>query len=268
MEIFVSDIYKKLIEWAPLELAEEWDNSGFQLGNLFQKVNNIFITLDLTLNSLEEAIKFDSHLVITHHPLIFKPIKSIDFSKPFGEIIEKLIKSDISVISMHTNLDSANDGVSDALSDIIGLDKREPIVANSANNRTVGLGRYGNLEKSLFLSEIIYLLKNKISIPYFMTVGEPDCKIYSVAICGGSGSDMWDKVLEKGVDLFISSEIKHHIACDAKNRKLNIIDLGHFYSEYLIVKRIEEFLILKAKENHWNVNIRGNKKERSPFNFL
>jgi dinuclear metal center YbgI/SA1388 family protein len=268
MEIFVSDIYNNLTEWAPLELAEAWDNSGFQLGDLSQKVDNIFITLDLTLNSLEEAIKCNSNLIITHHPLIFKPIKTIDFSNPYGAIINKLIKADISVISMHTNLDSASDGVSDALSDIIELKDREPILNNFANNRKIGLGRCGKLKKTLFLSEILGILKNKISVPYFMTVGSPESRINSIAVCGGSGSDLWNKVLEKHVDLFISSEIKHHVACDARDRKINIIDLGHFNSEYLIVSRIEEFLSNKAKENHWNVSISVNKKEKSPFNFL
>jgi dinuclear metal center YbgI/SA1388 family protein len=268
MEIFVSDIYKTLIEWAPLNLAEEWDNSGLQLGDFSQKVNNIFIALDLTDASLEEAISQNTNLIITHHPLIFKALKIIDCSKPNGKIIQKLIKNNIAVISMHTNLDCAINGVSDTLSDVIGLGEREPLINKYGNNNMVGAGRYGKLEKALFFSDIIEILKNKFNIPYLLCVGEPDSKIMNVAVCGGSGSDLWPKVIEKQADLYISSEIKHHIACEARDRNISIVDLGHFNSEYLIVKRIKEILFFKAKENNWNINILENKNEKSPFNFL
>jgi len=267
MEIFVSDIYKTLIEWAPLDLAEEWDNSGLQLGDFSQKVNNIFITLDLTDTSLEEAIHKNASLIITHHPLIFKPLRIIDFSKSNGKLIQKLIKNNISVISMHTNLDSAVNGVSDVLADVLGIKEQKPLVNNN-NNAMTGIGRYGKLEKELFLSNILEILKIQFDVPYLLYVGNPESKIRNVAVCGGSGSDLWLSVLAKKVDLYISAEIKHHVACEARDKKINIIDLGHFYSEKLIVKQIKEFLSIKAKENNWNINLIENKNEKSPFNYL
>lgn len=121
-------IFEKMEEWAPKSLAYDWDNVGLQVGSYEQESKKVLVTLDVLNNVVDEAIEKEVDLIIAHHPLLFRPLHEIDFRKPKGKIVQKLIKHDISVYASHTNHDIAPGGINDLLSDALGLKNKRPLV--------------------------------------------------------------------------------------------------------------------------------------------
>src|SRR5690625_85387 len=121
-------IIQQLNKWAPASLAYDWDPIGLQIGSIHDKTKNVLVTLDVFEEVVDEAIEHEANLIIAHHPLLFKPLQSIDFSTPKGKIVRKLIQHDITVYAMHTNLDITDDGVNDMLSEKLQLTNVKPFV--------------------------------------------------------------------------------------------------------------------------------------------
>src|SRR5699024_4500534 len=126
--ITVGKVIDLFEEWVPKHLASDWDNVGLQIGNLGSPVNKIMVTLDVTEEVVKEAIDLDVNLIISHHPLLFKPLKQINLSQPIGRIIQLLIKHDITVYSAHTNLDIVQGGVNDLIADALNLQKTKILI--------------------------------------------------------------------------------------------------------------------------------------------
>lgn len=127
-QITIGKVIEQFEAWVPRKLASEWDNVGLQVGSLSQPVTNILVTLDVTEEVIEEALKSGANLIISHHPLIFRPLKQINYHDPKGKIIQKLIKHDLTVYSAHTNLDVTFGGVNDLLAEKLGLQKTKILV--------------------------------------------------------------------------------------------------------------------------------------------
>lgn len=139
----IRELIDKLCKKYPLDLQEERDNSGLQIGNLNNKLKGVLISLDLEDEGIDWALENSNcNLIITHHPYLFRPTNSIDFSDPFYKRLEKIVKHDITVFAMHTNLDIAFDGLNDNLCEI--LDIKNPKVLECG--KEIGLGRFGNIE--------------------------------------------------------------------------------------------------------------------------
>ncbi|AIF43408.1 Nif3-like dinuclear metal center hexameric protein [Virgibacillus sp. SK37] len=126
-----SDIFRMMEEWAPKSLAYDWDRIGLQVGSFNAKVKKIMVTLDVLESVVDEAIIKGVDLIIAHHPLLFKPIKQLNFDNPKGRIIKKLIQHNITVYAAHTNLDAADGGVNDMLSDALGVKHPEVLIKES-----------------------------------------------------------------------------------------------------------------------------------------
>lgn len=122
----------------PAHLAEDWDNVGMQLGDPSAGVSNLLVTLDVTDDVADEAVAKGAQLILSHHPLIFQPVKNLSFDKPLGKLIAKLIKNDIAVFSAHTNLDSGSEGINDVLARLLGL-KNIEVLAPSSTEQLVKL---------------------------------------------------------------------------------------------------------------------------------
>ncbi|WP_040980666.1 Nif3-like dinuclear metal center hexameric protein [Oceanobacillus jeddahense] len=122
-----ADFFQIMDKWAPKSLAYHWDNIGLQTGRFHDATSNILVTLDVTEEVVDEAIEKEVNLIIAHHPLLFQPLKQINVDHPKGRVIQKLLKNDITVFAAHTNLDVAQGGVNDLLSDAIGLKNTEPL---------------------------------------------------------------------------------------------------------------------------------------------
>ena len=255
----VKDIFDHLNNLADVKLAEKWDNVGLMLGSNNNEVSRVLVCLDVTTSVVEEAIANNVNLIVSHHPLIFKPLKNIDYTTDFkSRIIRNLIKNDISVISFHTNLDSATLGLNDYLAKILKLNEIQVLFEHSLDN-TAGLGRIGKLSKPLKLSDFIIYVKNCFSLETVSAVIGDEKEISTIALLGGSGADFIYTLPE--VDVYLTGDVGYHAALDAIEMKKNIIDVGHF-SENLVKDLLLDYI------SELNVEVIKSTVEKSPFKIL
>ena len=255
----VKDIFDHLNNLADVKLAEKWDNVGLMLGSNNNEVSRVLVCLDVTTNVVEEAIANNVNLIVSHHPLIFKPLKNIDYTTDFkSRIIRNLIKNDISVISFHTNLDSATLGLNDYLAKILKLNEIQVLFEHSLDN-TAGLGRIGKLSKPLKLSDFITYIKNCFSLETVSAVISDEKEISTIALLGGSGADFIYTLPE--VDVYLTGDVGYHAALDAIEMKKNIIDVGHF-TENLVKDLLLDYI------SELNVEVIKSSVEKSPFKIL
>ncbi|MFO8241495.1 MAG: Nif3-like dinuclear metal center hexameric protein [Dissulfuribacterales bacterium] len=262
----VGEIWNVLCVWAPPGLAESWDNIGLQVGDPDASVQTLMIALDASEKLLDEAAKRKAQMVLTHHPLLFRPVSSLDISKPVPRLLAGFLRENIALAAAHTNLDSTVGGVSDLLANILGISDVKPLHTSGENNQlSVGLGRIGNLPYGCKLSEIMHKVSKMLGNQGLLIVGHPGQTITRVAICGGSGSDLWPLAIDKGADLFLSAEIKHHVAREAEQMGKAIIDAGHFYTEWPLVPAMAKYMKQQSIEKGWDLKIYIFDDEKSPF---
>lgn len=231
----IRKVYDYLNELYPFDLQEEWDNSGLQVGNLGNELTNVIVSLDLENETIEKAIKNSCNLIITHHPILFSSINKIDTNTVLGKKLEKLLKNNITVISLHTNLDIANGGVNDNLLDLLSIKARE-----NQENMMAKIG-YIKEKKAKDFAKVV---KSKLNANGLIMYGNKEKIINKVAVCGGSGSDFLEYAIEKKCDLMITGDVKYHQAMDYSDRGLVILDPGHFASEDHIIYALKEKLEL------------------------
>jgi dinuclear metal center YbgI/SA1388 family protein len=262
----IREIISRLHEHAPLTLAEPWDNAGLLLGDMDRVATSILIGLDPTASLVEEAIALGADTIITHHPLIFKPLAAINTAEPTGRFIELALSHRISVIACHTNLDSAANGVSDALARVIGLNTVHPLVAgSSADDLHQGLGRIGSFPVAVTSEDLLRRLGKALQLPALFIVGRLPKTIATVALCGGSGSDLAAIARERGADIYITAEIKHHTARWAEEYGFCLIEGTHYGTERHAVSLLADILQAENMSQDWNIIIRQTLTEHHPF---
>lgn len=232
---------KDFIKWfeklVPLELQEDFDNCGLQFGNLEREINKILISLDLDDNCLNKAIRENYDLIITHHPVIFHPLKSIiETENSVNTRLIKAIKNDICIYSSHTNLDRVEFGVSDALANKVGLKNTKNL--KEYDNNT-GYGKYSDIDE-IFAEDFIQLVKQNLKLDNVIVYGNTECNVNRIAALGGSGGHFIKDCVEKNCDVFISSEFKHDQQIDASDNNLILIDIGHYESEKFILETLKK----------------------------
>jgi len=219
----VEEIIKILDKIASFELQEEWDNSGLIIGSPKDEFSNIYLSLDVD-SELVKSLEKNS-LLITHHPLIFKGLKRINFTKYPSNVIKELIKKDIKLISMHTNYDKTclNSYVA---REILGFDKiecEEFVCYFDVNDTFESFSR---------------LVKNRLNLQYLKKVKGKDF-IKKAALTTGSGAQLLDKI---NADCFLTGDIKYHQAYEAMENNLSMIEINHFESEIYFAESLNENL--------------------------
>lgn len=237
--MITKEIIKSLEEKFPKELAEEWDNVGLLVGDNKREVKKIQLSLDATENAIDHAIKNGVDMLVTHHPMIFKGIKNIDYSTVLGRKIIKLIENKINLYTLHTNLDSAKNGLNDYILRQLEVEESK-ILDENIELEENGIGRVYKLKNEILLSEYIEFLKNKLDIENVKVVANEDIAIKKIALVNGSGMSYWRKVKKLNVDLFITGDIGYHEALDAKENGINLLDIGHFESEKSFAKLLKK----------------------------
>lgn len=364
-----SEIFNMLEQWAPKSLASDWDNVGLQIGSKNELVKKIMVTLDVLENVVNEAIAKDVDLIISHHPIIFKPIKQINFSTPKGRTIQKLIKHNISVYTAHTNLDIAEDGVNDLLAEQLGMDikgslvdlhreklykvavyvpmshveevreafhlggaghignyshctfntsgqgtfkplegsdpfsgsqdklscvdelKIESIVPEERlssviteikrahpydevaydiyllenQGKSYGLGRIGEINKQKTLKQLCNDVKNTFNLRNLKVIGSLDKHVKKIAILGGSGEKYIYAAKNKGVDVLITGDMTFHMAQEAMEMGLSVIDAGHYIEQ--VMKEATK-LYLEKVIDHSQIEVICSEMNTNPFQFM
>ncbi len=233
------EIIKLMNNWAPAELIDNWDNTGFQIGNDEKDIKRILISLDLDERVYNRALDGDFHMIITHHPIIFKPITSITTSTYKEKLLFNLIQKDIVVYNAHTNLDRANNGVNDELAKLLGL--RDPQTLEMGEDEDYGYGRVGDIEEQS-LKDYLTFIKKRLDTEFLIVYGDMDRTVKRVALCGGSGSGFIYDAYKKEACIYITGDIKYHDAQYGTELGLTIVDAGHYHTEKIILPIVKEYL--------------------------
>lgn len=247
MNVTVSDIVNLLEELVPPELAENWDNVGLMVGRKDQTVKRLLLALDITEEVVDQAVAKKCDMIVTHHPAIFKGIKSITDDNWQQKLLLKLIENKIAVYSAHTNLDSVSSGVNDVLAKKLKLTDTEVLDEDS------NIGRIG-YHKEIPLKEFAEFVKSALHADYIV-VADAGKTVHKVAICGGAGSDFISVALDKGADTLVTGDVKYHEIQQGVFSGLNIIDAGHQCTELPVLENLADRLSLRFTERNMSVLI-------------
>jgi dinuclear metal center YbgI/SA1388 family protein len=234
-------IQKILETLYPTSTAEKWDNVGLQVGTMNKNITGILISLDLTIDVIEEAIKNDLNLILCHHPALFNPLKTIDTDTYLGKMLQTLIKNDITLYVMHTNFDVSRYGMNMILGKKIGLTNMSFFDIIDEDS---GLGVIGTIKRKR-ADDLIADIKLEFGLETLRYIGNLTDTIEKVAMIGGSGSSYIYQAIESDVDLFITGDVTYHKALDAKNLGLNVLDVGHYFESHGI-QELKQVLISKG----------------------
>ena len=248
------EIFSYLCTFAPLETQMSFDNSGFLVGDRQAKVKKVLLALDVTGDVIDEAQTVGAQLIVSHHPLIFFPIKSLVRGDPTSDKLIRLIKADISVICMHTNLDIAEGGVNDVLLDKLGLHKLGYIDEEHC-------GRYGELEQEIPLEAFLKKCESALHVRGLRYVGSRNVK--RVAVLGGAGADEVRFAADKGCDTFVTADVKYHDFLDAEERGLNLIDADHFCTENPVIPALRDKLAAAFPQVEFTISKRHQQRINS-----
>ena len=220
------DILQALDKKAPFSLAEEWDNVGLLIGSADHEVSRVLVTLDATVGAIEAAKAVGAELIVTHHPVIFSPLKELDSNGiPYA-----LAAAGIDVISVHTNADKANGGVNDVLAARLGL--------NDLRTTEDGFCRIGTLGEPTDATSFAKTVAETLDTAVRVNDGG---LIRTVAVCGGSGGDFITPLAGE-IDAFVSGEVRHHQWLEANALGVTVVEAGHYATEVPIVDTLCEWL--------------------------
>lgn len=265
----VADILELMQTWAPLELSEAWDNTGLLLGDREASATRIMTCLTLTPESVAEAVECEASLVISHHPLPFKPLARITTDSMTGRLVWRLAQAGVSVYSPHTAWDSAESGINAQLARKLGLREVEPLLprsqskdakeGSSAASSPLGAGRVGDLSGPLSLNE--FAMRVASSIPYCRLRGVAGRElIRRVGIGCGSGGSFISAAMTRGCDVLLTGEATFHNCLEAQESDLALLLVGHFASEKFAMESLAEQLAVAFPA----VRVWSSERERDP----
>ena len=240
----IIEILNKLNEIAPFELQEKWDNSGLIIGDKNREVERIILSLDVDEDVILHTPK--RSLIITHHPLIFGKLSTLNFQTYPANLIEKMIKKDIQLISLHTNFDKT----------ILNRYVLENVLGWQVRGNLVDFILIAEVQKSG--DEVFNHIKNQLGLKILKFTEKPKF-INRVALTTGAGASL-KKFLIGKVDLFITGDIKYHEAFEAKSMKLAMLDIGHFESEKFFIDAIFPYV------NTWDIEVKKF-NSKNPFQY-
>ncbi|MDO4779009.1 MAG: Nif3-like dinuclear metal center hexameric protein [Tissierellia bacterium] len=217
----------------PSNIQEEWDNSGLQVGDCGDELKGILLCVDVSSESVEMAESKGCNLIISHHPIIFDELKSIEKSHFIGKKIFSAIEKKISIYSTHTAIDA--NGLNFYVFKKMGYASEGNI---SMLNENYGYGDFSETDESVL--DIISKIKDVFNIDHALYYGDYSARINKVGLVTGSGMDFLGECINKNLDLYITADVKHHDALDAVEQGLNLLDIGHYDSEKLFIDYLEE----------------------------
>ena len=241
MSVKCHEIISAMETLAPPKLAENWDNVGLMLGSQNSDINKILFALDCNEAVINEAIEIGANMIITHHPFIFKPIKTLDFESQIGKRIKKAIVNNINIYSAHPNLDIAEGGTNSTLSNLLELNN---VTGLFQTGETSFLGKIGYLKQEMTLNELANFVKEKLNLNHLVISGNKSTKIKKVGLCTGKGTDTDFMQIAKNNDCqcYITGDLGYHDAQYAQDIGLCVIDGTHYFTEVIIVPVLCEYI--------------------------
>ena len=225
----------------PREAALDFDNVGLLAGRAEKEVESVYIALDATDAVIDRAVEAGADMLITHHPLIFSPLKKVTDEDFVSRRVVKLIQNDISYYAMHTNYDVL--GMAELAEKILGIRDSEVLdITMEKDGKPEGIGRIGELEKPMTLEECCVYVKHKLNLGSLKVFGDMQAEVSRLAISPGSGKTAIAAAIAKGADVLVTGDIGHHDGLDAVEQGLAVIDAGHYGTEYIFIDDMRRFL--------------------------
>ena len=231
----VRDLYERISEKIPEHLSESWDNDGIMCcPDEVADVERVLIALDVTEEIVDYAADNGFDLIISHHPLVFHPLSSIDCDNHISRKLIKLIRAGVGVISLHTRADRVHGGVNDCLATALGLRDVEPLSEGS-------MARVGHIDVECNLEEFAERVKSALGIDKLI-VADAYNPVYTVALCGGDGKSFIKEAYEAGADTFISGRIGYNAMEEASEIGINLVEAGHYATEFPVTAFFERLV--------------------------
>lgn len=240
-----SDLTRQLDLLAPPEYACDWDNPGLLAGWSEKEVHRILVALDATDEVVAQAVREKADLLVTHHPLIFKPLKKVNDQDFVSRRILTMIQHGICYFAMHTNFDIAPGCMADLAAAQLGMNAEEPLEATGeADGVPVGIGKIGSMAVPVTVEELARLVKERFGLPYVTVYGMDQVQgpVTRIALSPGSGGSMIRHGLAKGAQVLITGDIGHHEGIDAASNQMAVIDAGHYGLEHIFIPFMKEYL--------------------------
>lgn len=252
---------------APAAWAESWDNVGLLIGDHTQPVKKVLVALDATESVIREAIEGNYNCIVTHHALLYNPVKKITTADPTGRKIIALITHGIALFTAHTNIDKAPGGVNDCLAEKLGIINTAPL-SKSDFSAQVGGGRFGELSTEMTLAELATHVKNVLNLNELRYSGDLSSKIKKVGICGGSGMSLLQDVINANCDVFITGDVKFADSHALLDAEISLLDVTHYGGEVIIVDTIVQKLREKAAAANLPLEINATSIDGQTFHML
>lgn len=258
----VRDISNAIENFAPIRLQEDYDNAGLQVGDPDMEVSAVLLCLDVTEEILQEAIERSCNMIISHHPLIFRGLKNVTGKDPIQRIVIEALRNNVAIYSAHTNLDSAREGVSHEIGNILNLSDMK-VLDPKPDDPSVGIGVIGDMKPTPKL-EFLRRLKKKFNVKALKySAHSPKLVIKRPAVCGGSGAFLIKKAIEEGADAIVTGDVKYHDFTSFGGDIL-IADIGHYESELCSSKIFSRII----RDRFPEMVVYFAEKESNPIAFL
>ena len=254
----------------PPDTAQSWDRVGLVTGDPDQVVRRIHLAVDPTLAVIAEARGLGADLLVTHHPLLLRGVHSIATTSAKGASVTDLVVGDVALFVAHTNADVAEHGVGLALAQACGLADTEPLTIAEGQP----LGRVGDLEDAVPLRVFVERLASRLPAAAggIRVAGPPDAVVRRVALLGGSGDDLFDAVRASGADVYVTADLRHHPALEAREEARGgtpyLVDAGHWASEFVWLAWAQRALLAGLGERATRVETHISTERTDPWTFV
>ena len=254
----LSDIQQLADTLFPFECEEPLDNSGIQIGNLSRSINAMAFSLNASIDAVCFAAENSCDLLVSHHPLLMKPIKKILASDIAGRTIFTAVRSGVDILSLHTNLDAAEGGLNDYLANALDLlDIQTPTNAPCS--------RLGRLSKPETLSSLSHKLRRIFNLDSARVVGRMDKSVVTVFLVSGSGMGYLQEAISAQADVLITGDVRYHGALESQESKICVIDAGHFGLEKFAIKLMQKKFEAEFSRLGWKIRLCPFEAEKDPF---
>ena len=257
----VREVTSVIEAFAPLSLQESYDNSGLIVGRYDDEVSKILLAVDVTEEVIDEAVEQGCDMIITHHPIIFQPVKRFNSASPAERCVEQAIRRGIVLYAAHTNLDSTPQGMSWRVAQILGLKDVEVMQATSSDG--AGFGVVGELNEATPSLDFMRQVMEKFGVKALRHSDIVKPEVKRVAICTGSGGSLIDVARASGADIYLTADLKYNDFMRHEN-SIILADMGHFESEYCAIELLFDIL----SKNFCIFAARKSVRSRNPVNYL
>ncbi len=254
-----------LIEaFAPLDLQEDYDNSGLIVGRYDQEVRGALLAVDVTEAVLDEAHEKGCDLIITHHPVVFRGMKRFNSADLTQRCVERAIREGVALYACHTNLDAAPGGMSWRLAEILGVENLGVLEPHAGTSKEgAGFGVVGDLKEETDTLEFMRMMKKRLNLSVVRYSDLTSDEVGRIAVCTGSGVDLIEAACAARADLYITADMKYHDFA-IPDKRLTVADIGHFESEYCAIQLIFDILSKKLI----TFAVRKSECSCNPVNYL